>query len=106
MKELSPLEKQAREAMIEILQDVVHDYKRNLKRLQAIIVLMTILLVGTFVYYEWNFKNFMSQYDYENSVTTTTNVDTKNDNKIYDKNSSITAHINDIKVNAPNPIKR
>lgn len=69
MKELSPLEKQAKEAMIEILQDVVQDYKRNAKRLQAIIILLIVLLAGTFVYYEWSFKSFLSQYDIENTVT-------------------------------------
>lgn len=68
-KELSELEKYAKEAMIDILQDVVQDYKKNVKRLQAIIVLLVVLLVGTFIYYEWSFKSFLSQYDVESTVT-------------------------------------
>ena len=96
MKELSPLEKQAKEAMIDILQDVVQDYKKNVKRLQAIIVLLIVLLVGTFVYYEWSFKSFLSQYDVESTVTTTAT----NDNKVFDENSEINANISDIYVNA------
>ena len=84
------------EVIINILKDSISDSKHIIKRLQATIVLLVCLLVGTFVYYEWSFKAFMSQYDYSNEIITTTN----NDNKTFDKNSSINAHINDIKVNA------
>lgn len=89
MKELSPLEKQAKEAIIDILQDVVQDYKKNIKRLQAIIVLLIVLLVGTFVYYEWSFKAFLSQYDYENTVVENViNADTEGNGTITDVNKT------------------
>lgn len=88
MKELSPLEKQAKEAMIDILQDVVLDYKKNVKRLQAIIVLLVVLLVGTFVYYEWSFKSFLSQYDYSNEIIENNiEADTEGNGTIYDLNN-------------------
>ena len=85
MKQLSPLEKQAKEAILEILQDVVLDYKRNNKRLQAIIILLVILLVGTFVYYEWSFKSFLSQYDYVNEIIEK-NIDTEGNGDIIGSN--------------------
>lgn len=84
-KELSELEKYAKEAMIDILQDVVQDYKKNVKRLQAIIVLLVVLLVGTFVYYEWSFKNFLSQYDYTNEIVEQT-IDTEGKGDIINSN--------------------
>lgn len=83
------------EVIIEILKDGIEDNKHIIKRLQGTIVLLVCLLVGTFIYYEWSFKAFMSQYDYENTITTTTNAD----NKVYNKNNSIHTNISDIKVN-------
>ena len=93
----------SQEVIIDILKDSVGDSRIIIKRLQATVVLLICLLVGTFIYYEWSFKTFMSQYDYSNEIITTTT--TQNDNKVYDKNSSINAHINGIKVNTPNPKK-
>lgn len=84
------------EVIIDILKDSIEDNKHIIKRLQGTIVLLVCLLVATFVYYEWSFKAFMSQYDYENTITTTTNADSK----AYDKNNSIHTNISDIKINA------
>ena len=97
MKEsIEKLKIDTQEVIIDILKDSIDDNKHIIRRLQATIVLLVCLLVGTFIYYEWSFKAFMSQYDYTNEIVTTTN----NDNKIFDKNNSINASINDIKVNA------
>lgn len=105
-RELSPMEKEVQDHILDIMRDTIDDGKRIIKRLQATVVLLVILLVGTFIYYEWNFKNFLQQYDYENTVTTTTTTTTEanNDNKIYDKNSNIKADISDIKINNNIPI--
>ena len=105
-RELSSLEQKVQDNMADILKDMLEDNKRIIKRLQSTIVLLVCLLVGTFIYYEWNFKNFLQQYDYENTVTTTTTTTTEanNDNKIYDKNSNIKADISDIKINNNIPI--
>lgn len=95
-RELSPMEKEVQDHITDILRDIIEDNKRIIKRMQATIILLVLLLAATFVYYEWNFKNFISQYDIENTITTTTNAD----NKVYDKNNSIHTNISDIKVNS------
>lgn len=81
------------EVIIDILKDSVSDSKAIIKRLQATVILLVCLLVGTFVYYEWSFKAFMSQYDYENTVTQEfqTSGETKGNVSISDinKNNSI-----------------
>ena len=100
MRELTDFEKNVQSHITEILKDNLDDYKKIVKRLQATIALLIVLLVGSFVFYTWNFIGFVAQYDIESTITTTTN----NSNKTFDKNSSINAHINDIKVNA-NKIK-
>ena len=86
---------QVQQAIIEILQDCIEHNKKIVKRQSAIIILLSCLLFGSFCYYEWSFKAFMSQYDYSNTITETTN-----DNKTYSENSSINANISDIKVNS------
>lgn len=92
-RDLTELEKEVQQHIVEILKDTVNDGKRIIKRLQATIVLLVILLAGTFVYYEWNFKNFVSQYDIESTVTQEfqTNEETKGTVNISDinKNNSI-----------------
>lgn len=92
---LDKLQLESQDVIIEILKDSIDDNKHIIRRLQATIVLLVCLLVGTFIYYEWSFKAFMSQYDYENTITTTTNADSK----AYDKNNTINTNISDIKVN-------
>lgn len=66
---IKQLKLDTQDVMIEILKDSIEDSKYIIKRLQTTIVLLVCLLVGTFVYYEWSFKAFMSQYDYTNEVT-------------------------------------
>ena len=86
-------ENQIQSAMIEILQDCVNEDKKIIRRLQAIIVLLILLLFGSFVYYVYSFN----LYDFEDEIITTT---TTNDNTTYDANSPINATIKDIKVNS------
>ena len=93
---MSDNEKQVQAVVIELLQDNLADTKKVIRRMQATIILLIILLVGTFIYYEWSFKAFMSQYDYENVITTT---NANNDNVTYKENSPINATIQNIKVN-------
>ena len=95
-RELTEFEKEVQGHITEILREVIDDNKRIIKRLQATIVLLAILLVGTFIYSEYSFRSFLNQYDIENTVTTTTNAD----NKVYDKNNSTHTNISDIEVNA------
>jgi len=72
-------EKQIQSAMIEILQDCVNEDKKLIKRLQAIIVLLIILLFGSFVYYVYSFN----LYDFEDVLTTTTEANADNNSQIY-----------------------
>lgn len=95
--EKSELTKQVENEVTEILRDLLDDNKRIIKRLQATIVLLVILLVGSFCYYQYNLRGFMDNFDYEDTITTTTS--TTNDNKTYAGNSSINASIDNIKVN-------
>lgn len=88
-------EKQIQSAMIEVLQDCVKENNKTIRRLQFIIVLLIILLFGSFIYYVYSFN----QYDFEDVITTTTSTN-KNDNITFDKDSPITATIQDIKVNS------
>lgn len=106
MRELTDFEKNVQSHITEILKDNLDDYKKVVKRLQTTIVLLIVLLVGSFIFYIYNFLSFIGQYDVESTVTTTTTTSTNanNDNKVYDKNSSIKADISDIKVNTNVPI--
>lgn len=83
------------ELQIELLKDMLDDIRKDRKRKHTLIVLLVVLLFSAFIYYEWSFKAFMSQYDYENVITTTTN-----ENKDYEANSPINATIKDINVNS------
>ena len=83
------------ELQVELLKDMLDDVKKDRKRKHTLIVLLVVLLFSAFVYYEYSFKSFLSQYDYSNTITTTTN-----DNKAYEANSPINATIKDIKVNS------
>ena len=93
MKKLSPLEEQVQEQLVNILKDTLEDSKRIIKRLQLTLVFVVALLVFVCLYYEHEFKSFLSQYDLENTVTQEfeTNGSTKGNVNIYDinKNSSI-----------------
>lgn len=86
-------EKQIQSAMIEVLQDCVKENNKTIRRLQFIIVLLIILLFGSFIYYVYSFN----QYDFEDVVTTTT--ETNANNNVYDNNSQIHSNISDIKIN-------
>lgn len=89
-------EKQIQSVVIEILQDCVSEDKKIIKRLQAIIVLLIILLFGSFVYYTYE----LMQFDFEDVVTTTTTTSSNNNIKNYDKNNTVNANIKDINVNS------
>lgn len=66
---IEQLKLDTQDVIINILKDSIEDNKHIIKRLQITVVLLACLLVGTFIYYEWSFKAFMSQYDYTNEVT-------------------------------------
>ena len=100
-RELSPMEKEVQDHITDILRDIIEDNKRIIKRMQATIILLILLLAATFVYYEWNFKAFMSQYDYESTITTKTTTD--NNSKI--NNSQNTNAQNNIQIDFPKNIK-
>lgn len=100
-RELSPMEKKVEDNLTIILQDTLEDNRKIIKRLQSTVVLLVCLLVGSFIFYIWSFYGFLSQYDYSNTITTTTTTkaDTKND--IDTKNSSNTNSSNNINVTIP-----
>lgn len=89
-------EKQIQSAMIEVLQDCVKENNKTIKRLQFIIVLLIILLFGSFMYYTYE----LTQFNFEDVVTTTTSTSSNNSVQNYDKNNVVNADIKDIKVNA------
>lgn len=89
-------EKQIQSIVIEILQDCVAEDKKIIKRLQLMIVLLIMLLFGSFVYYTYE----LTQFDFEDTVTTTTETNSNNNVQNYDKNNVVNADIKDIKVNA------
>lgn len=91
------LKKDIENEIVNILKDCLDDKKTVIKRLQATIILLILLLAGTFCYYEWSFKAFMSQYDYENVITT--ELSTDNNSKI--TNSQSTNAQNNINLNIP-----
>lgn len=66
-------EKQIQSVVIELLQDNLIDTKKIIKRMQITIILLIILLVGIACYYEWSFKKFLSQYDFQTETAIDTN---------------------------------
>ena len=66
-------EKRIQGIVIEILQDNLKDMKKIIKRMQITIILLIVLLVGMAYYYEWSFKKFLSQYDFETETVIDTN---------------------------------
>lgn len=93
-KDITEVIKGNPELQIELLKDMLDDVRKDRKRKHTLIVLLVVLLFAGFIYYEYSFKSFLSQYDYENVITTETN----NDAKAFDKNNTINANISDIKV--------
>lgn len=96
-KKIEDILKENPAIQLELLKDTLDDIKKDRKRKHFLIVLLVILLFLAFVYYEWSFKAFLSQYDYENTITTTT--ENNNEAKSFDKNNTINANISDIKIN-------
>lgn len=94
--EKSELTKQVENEVTEILRDLLDDNKRIIKRLQTTIVLLVILLVGSFCYYEYNLRTFMDGFDYQDVITTTT----KANNNTYNPNNQIHSNISGINVNS------
>jgi hypothetical protein len=86
-------EKQIQSVVIEILQDCVSEDKKIIKRLQAIIILLIVLLFGSFVYYTYE----LTQFDFEDVVTTATSTD--NNSNI--NNSDNANAQNNININTP-----
>ena len=84
-------EKQIQSAMIEVLQDCVKENNKTIKRLQFIIVLLIILLFGSFMYYTYE----LTQFDFEGITTSAIN-----ENETFSENSPINADIHDINVNS------
>lgn len=82
--------------MNSVLKFMLQESKKQKKALIATIWLLVICLVGVVLYFNWNFTSFLSQYDYDNSIETTT--ETNNDAKAFEKNNTINANISDIKV--------
>ena len=62
-------ENKIQSVVIEILQDSLADTKKVIKRLQATVILLIILIVGISVYYEWSFKHFINQYEMGTNAT-------------------------------------
>lgn len=69
-------------AVTEVLRDTLGDYKereasRNRRDLRkdVTIWLLIVALVGSFFYYQWSFKNFMSEFEYETTYETYSEVD-------------------------------
>lgn len=92
---------QVQQAIIEILQDCIEHNKKIVKRQSAIIILLICLLFGGFCYY----VHELSEFDVQDSIVTTTKTNATNDNKVFEKNSSINASINDVNVNNNIPRK-
>lgn len=85
MKKLSPLEEQVQEQLVNILKDTLEDSKRIVKRLQLTLVFVVALLVFVCLYYEHEFKSFLSKYDYQNDIIEQT-IDTEGNGNITDSN--------------------
>lgn len=85
MKKLSPLEEQVQEQLVNILKDTLEDSKRIIKRLQLTLVFVVALLVFVCLYYEQEFKSFLSQYDYQNDIIEQT-IDTEGNGNIANSN--------------------
>lgn len=68
--------KEVQGAVESILRDTLGDYKEREKarerrdfRKDITIWLLIIALVASFFYYQWSFKNFLSQYEFTSEVT-------------------------------------
>lgn len=56
---------QLRNSSIDILKDELDDKKKGNKRKDFIIILLVLLQFLSFVYYNYSFKDFIGQYDFE-----------------------------------------
>ena len=97
MRELTNFEKTVQSHITELLKDNLDDYKKVVKRLQATIALLIVLLFIGFIFYIWSFFSFVAQYDIESTITTTTSTD--NNSKI--NNSQNANAQNNIKIDFP-----
>lgn len=78
------------DSILDINRDIINDYKNINKRKDIIIGLLIVCLVGSFFYYAYK----LSEFDYEDTNTVTTNAN----NKVFEQNSKIDSSISDIKI--------
>lgn len=102
MKEqLQDIQLESKDILIDVLKDTIDDKNKVVRRLQILLsvisVLSLLLLFGLHLYNDWSFKEFISQYDIENTATITTTTD--NNSKI--SNSGNTNAQNNININMP-----
>ena len=62
-KDIEGIIKDNPELQIELLKDMLDDVKSDRKRKHTLIVLLVVLLFSAFMYYEYSFKSFLSQYN-------------------------------------------
>jgi len=60
----------------EVLRDTLGDYKereavreRRDFRKDVIIIVLILALVGSFIFYQWNFRSFLEQYEFAAEIT-------------------------------------
>lgn len=68
-RDLTEFEKEVQNHITDILRDIIEDNKKIIKRMQATIILLVILLAGVFVYSEYSFRKFLAQYDFSSTST-------------------------------------
>lgn len=68
-KDLTEFEKEVQNHITDILRDIIEDNKKIIKRMQITIILLVLLLASTFVYSEFSFRKFLSQYDFDTTST-------------------------------------
>jgi len=96
-KDIEGIIKDNPELQVELLKDMLDDIKKSNKRKHILIILLVILLFAGFIYYQYSFKSFLMEYDYENVIETVTETD--NNSKV--NNSHNTNAQNNININIP-----
>lgn len=63
-------------AVESVLRDTLGDYKereaareKRDKRKDGIIIMLIVALVGSFIFYQWNFRSFLEQYEFAAEIT-------------------------------------
>lgn len=74
--EINKIDNNVTSILVPMLKDTVKDYSKIIFRLIIIIIIMILGMVGTSIYSVYQYKDFLSQFEYDSEEVYTQDLDT------------------------------